>query len=88
MRETASIEKWEATIPYAISLGVANQVLAAMHAEYSEDELDTLNLKSSLLTNGYLITGVMHNSISHTLAAIDPGSNANNYSNTSFHEEA
>ncbi|WP_172974042.1 DUF2207 domain-containing protein [Fundicoccus ignavus] len=87
MRETASIEKWEATIPYAISLGVANQVLAAMHAEYSEDELDTLNLKSSLLTNGYLITGVMQNSISHTLAAIDPGSNVNNYSNTSFHEE-
>lgn len=79
LRELAPLAAWQEYLAYAMSLGVATDLLEMMAEQYSEEELNGLNLDRQLITNTHLIPNVMRRSIANTLAAIDPGSNANSY---------
>lgn len=79
LREVAPLAAWEEFLVYAVSLGVAGDLLEMLSEHYSEAELQALNLDSHLITNTHLIPNVMRLSIANTLSAIDPGSNANSY---------
>ncbi|MGO4928073.1 DUF2207 family protein [Fundicoccus sp. Sow4_D5] len=80
VRKVARLASWEESLAYAVSLGVIDDLLEVLNQQYSQEELQSLNLDSHLITQPHLISSVMRTSIANTLSAIDPGSNANGYS--------
>lgn len=82
MREIASLPLWEAYLVYAISLGVADKVTAAMEMEFSKAELDTGHLGGGFYSNPYMMTSMMRQSVSTSVAAAAPKSSGSSGSNS------
>lgn len=72
MREIASLELWESYLVYAISLGVADKVMAALKFQYSASELDATRRMRHYAINPYLYTNLMNRSVTSTLNAARP----------------
>lgn len=72
MAEIAPLSQWEAYLSYAVSLGVAEELLAAMKKQFKRAEFSGLKLAAKLYSNPALLNTVLPQSITATLAAIDP----------------
>lgn len=72
MAEMAPLKQWEEYLSYAVSLGVADNLLYAMKNQFKRKELGELNLDAKMYTNPTLIGNVLPQSIMSTLATIDP----------------
>lgn len=72
MAEIAPLSQWEAYLSYAVSLGVAEELLAAMKKQFKRAEFSGLKLDAKLYSNPALLNTVLPQSITATLAAIDP----------------
>lgn len=72
MAEIAPLSRWEDYLSYAVSLGVADELLVAMKTQFKRAEFSQLKISSGIYADLALISNVLPQSITATLAAIDP----------------
>lgn len=72
MAEIAPLSQWETYLSYAVSLGVAEELLTAMKKQFKRAEFSELKVDARLYSNPALLNTVLPQSITATLAAIDP----------------
>lgn len=72
MAEIAPLSQWETYLGYAVSLGVSEELLAAMTKQFKRTDFLQLKVNAELYSNPALLNSVLPQSITATLAAIDP----------------
>ncbi|MGO4937470.1 DUF2207 family protein [Fundicoccus sp. Sow4_H7] len=82
MREVASLELWEEFLVYAVSLGVADKVVEAMQLNFTQTELNRLQMGPTIYSHPHVFTSSMSRSVHQSVQSSAPASSSYSGSNS------